>query len=252
MVLSIVIIIVAVGFVLLRIGLSRVELLRSPSFEGIEDLEIARAYDRISRWPQFRLLRRMFARKLADYRPAGILADIGCGPGYLTTLIARNHRHLQVVGIDTADEMIKVADLNASNLGLSDRVEFRRGDAGSLPIPDGTFGFAVSTFSLHHWSDPSRCLDEIHRTLKAGGQLLLLDLRRDSRRFFFWLLSFAQRVVVPAGIRRINEPLGSLQASYTLTELEDLLAESLFQEHKIEGGTGWVFVWARKGSSEAR
>ena len=251
MVLSIVII-MAVGVVLLQIGLSRVELPRTPSFEGIEDLEIARAYDRISRWPQFRLLRRMFARKLADYRPAGILSDVGCGLGYLTTLIAQNHRNLQVVGIDTADEMIKVADLNASNLGLSDRVEFRRGDAGNLPIPDDTFDFAVSTLSLHHWSDPSRSLDEIHRTLKAGGQLLLLDLRRDSRRFFFWMLGFAQRVVVPAGIRRVNEPLGSLQASYTLTELEDLLAESLFQEHKIEGGAGWVYVWARKGYPKAR
>jgi ubiquinone/menaquinone biosynthesis C-methylase UbiE len=193
----------------------------------------------------------MIGRKLADYRPTGILADVGCGPGYLTTLIAQDHRHLQVLGLDTAEEMIKAADLNASDLGLSDRVKFRRGDAGNMPLPDGTLDFAVSTLSLHHWSHPMRGLAEIHRVLKTGGQLLLFDLRRDSRRFVLWLLGFAQGVVVPAALRRANEPLGSLQSSYNLAELEDLLAESPFKEYRLEGGPGWVFVWARKGSPEA-
>ncbi len=248
---AIVLALVFVGGFLLWSGARRIEMPRIAGFEGIEDPQVSRAYDRISRWPQFRLLRRMVATKLADCRPAGTLADIGCGPGYLVTLIARRHRELQVLGFDTADEMIRVAESNAATLGLSDRVEFRRGDVGALPVADGTLDFAVSTLSLHHWPNPSLGLAEIHRVLRPGGQVLLFDLRRDSRRFLWWLLRFAQGVVVPAPLRRADEPLGSLRASYSVAELESLLAKSPFKVHSVEGGAAWVFVWARKASPEA-
>jgi ubiquinone/menaquinone biosynthesis C-methylase UbiE len=245
---TIVSLVVIVGGVLLWKGLRRIDIPRTSSFEGIEDPQASQAYDRISRWPQFRLLRRTFASKLAELHPAGTLADIGCGPGYLVTQIARRHVQLRVLGVDTADEMIRAAMLNAARLGLSDRVEFRRGDVGTLPMPDGELDFAVSTLSLHHWSHPSLGLAEIHRVLRPGGQLLLFDLRRDTRRFFLWLLRFGQGVVVPEPLRRANEPLGSLQSSYSVAELESLLARSPFKEHRIQGGTAWVFVWARKAS----
>lgn len=232
--------------VFIVLGFSRITLPRRQGFEGIEDPKAAQAYDRISRWPQFRILRRMIVGKLAKYQPTGTLADIGCGPGYLTTLITQRYHHLHVVGLDTSNEMISTATLNASLLGLSNRVEFREGDVSNLPMPEGTLDFAVSTLSLHHWSDPSQGLAEFHRVLKPGGQLLLFDIRRDSRRFFFWLLRFAQVGVVPTALRRANEPLGSLLASYTLAEVENLFALSPFNEWRIEGGPAWVFAWAVK------
>ena len=244
--LEIIIGIVVVGGLLVWMGSRRVHPPRTASFEGIEDIQVAQAYDRISRWPQFRLLRRIIAGRLAGYHPTGILADIGCGPGYLALLIARKHPGLRVLGLDTAEEMIRAAEANASTLGLSGRLEFRQGAVAALPLPDGTLDFALSTLSLHHWSDPGGGLAEIHRVLKDGGQLLLFDLRRDSRRFFIWLLRFAQGIVVPEALRRANEPLGSLLSSYAVAEVEGLLARSPFKEYRIDGGAGWTFVWARK------
>jgi ubiquinone/menaquinone biosynthesis C-methylase UbiE len=245
---TIVILIVAAAGLLVWRGSRRVVMPRAASFEGIEDPQVAQAYNRISQWPQFRLLRRLVVGKLAGHHPSGTLADIGCGPGYLVTLIAEKHPDLRVLGLDTSDEMIKSAESNASRLGLSERVEFRLGDVGDLPLPDGMLDFAVSTLSLHHWTNPSSGLAEIHRVLNPGGQFLLFDLRRDSCGFFLWLIRFAQAVVVPGAIRRANEPLGSLQSSYTLAEVESLFASSPFREYKVEGGVGWIFVWGRKAS----
>jgi ubiquinone/menaquinone biosynthesis C-methylase UbiE len=240
---------IAIGIlavIFIGLGFSRITLPRRPGFEGIEDPGVAIAYDRISRWPQFRMIRRMIIGKLAGCQPMGTLADIGCGPGYLTTLITRRFRHLHVVGFDTSSEMIRTATLNASSPGISDRVEFREGDVGNLPQPEGTLDFVVSTLSLHHWSDPGLGLTEFHRVLKPGGQVLIFDLRRDSLRFFYWLLRFAQTIVVPVALRRVDEPLGSLQSSYTLDEVKDLFSRSPFNEWRVEGGPGWVFAWAGK------
>jgi ubiquinone/menaquinone biosynthesis C-methylase UbiE len=193
----------------------------------------------------------MVVGKLTSYRPSGTLADIGCGPGYLALLIAEKHHRLQVLGLDSAEEMIGVAQANASRLGLSSRVRFQPGDVANLPLQDGTLDFAVSTFSLHHWSDPRWGLAEIHRVLRPGGQLLLFDLRRDSQGFFLLLLRFAQGIVVPAALRRANEPTGSLRSSYTVAEVDDLLGKSPFREHRVDGGAVSFFAWARKGSVEA-
>jgi ubiquinone/menaquinone biosynthesis C-methylase UbiE len=237
--------ILGVVVVVVAIGAGRVDFARRPGLEGIEDREVAEAYDRISGWPQFALLRRLILTRLRKQQPAGRLADIGCGPGRLVTLIAGEDSHLQVIGVDTSDEMIRAAWSNVASLGLAERAEFRQGDVGCLPFADGEIDFAVSTLSLHHWSDPVSGLLEIARVLRPGGELVLFDLRRDPRRFFLWLLHFAQAVVVPGALRRAREPLGSMFSSYTPAEMAGILRETPFKEWKVEGGAGWMFILAK-------
>jgi ubiquinone/menaquinone biosynthesis C-methylase UbiE len=224
----------------------RIELARNTGLEAIESPEAARAYERISEWPQFRLLRRLVAGRLARYGPAGTLADIGCGPGRLAILIARRYPALRVLGVDASAEMVDRAAAHAASLGLADRTEFRCGDVARLPLADESVDFAVSTFSLHHWADPERGLQEIHRVLKPRGQLVLFDLRRDSRRFVYWLLRFATRVVVPPALRRVGEPVGSLLSSYTAAEVRELFDELPFGQYEVDGRAAWAFTWAGK------
>jgi len=228
------------------LGWPRLAAQRRPSREGIEDPAAARAYDRLSRWPQFRLLRRMLVAELASQRPAGALVDLGCGPGYLTFEIARAFPRLVVTGVDISPEMVSAATRHAAELGLGQRVTFRQGDVRRLPLKDGSFDFAVSSLSVHHWADPILALGEIHRILEPGGWLLLFDLRRDARRAFYGLLRFAQAVVVPAALRHAGEPIGSLLASYTPVELQAMLAQSPFGECRLKPGALWVFAWAVK------
>lgn len=246
MICAIITIVLVLAAVVIAAGFRRIHPPRASGAEGIEDREAAKAYDRIGSWPQFRLLRRWMARKVASRRPSGVLVDIGCGPGRLIQLLARRHPALRIIGVDLAGEMIKRAEDRVSAPGIAERVEFRQGDAMALPLPDCSVDFAISSLSLHHWSAPEQGLAEIHRILKPGGQLLLFDLRRDPRRIFYCLLRFAQRVVVPAALRRINEPLGSLLSSYTPEELDNMFCRLLFRRWKIEGGSVFVFVTACK------
>ncbi len=228
------------------LGCRRVNISQQVSREGIENDEVVQAYNRISKWPQFRLLRRMITGEIGRYRPDGIMVDAGCGPGYLVATMAKSFPHLHIIGVDIAKEMVELATGNISTLGLGEWVEFRRGDVQKLPFEDNSVDFVVSTLSLHHWSEPKQAIGEIHRVLKPGGQFLLFDLRRDSRRCFWWLLRFAQRFVVPAALRSINEPTGSARSSYTPVEVETIFSKTPFEQHKIKPGFGWLFIWGRK------
>ena len=67
---------------------------------------------------------------------------------------------------------------NRARFGHSDeRVRFVLADAAALPVADGSFDVAVSTLSLHHWSDPATVFTEIARVLRPGAVALIYDLR---------------------------------------------------------------------------
>lgn len=245
--------IIAVAVLLLAviaIGYPRITLTRKVSLEGIEDPEAVKAYDRISQMPQFAFIRRMFVNELKRHNPTGTIVDVGCGPGYLIAVIAKKIPQAHIVGVDISEEMLSTASKNLSSLGFGEKVEFRKGESQSLPFENASVDNVVSTLSLHHWSDPKRAFQEIHRVLKPGGQLLVLDMRRDPRRFFYWLIVLATRVIPvflgTQALKRINEPLGSVLASYTPSELIQLISVAQFTSTSLKGEIGWFFLWGQK------
>ena len=235
------------ALVLLIFGYRRMNVPRrvSPE-EGIEDIEVVQAYDRISKWPQFKLLRMMIIGELKKYNPNGVLVDVGCGPGYLIADIAKSFPSLSVIGVDISEEMEQKATKNISRLGLGEKVSFCRGDIQELPFEDNSLDFVVSTLSLHHWSEPKRAIQEINRVLKPKGQFLIFDVRRDSHRLFYWLLRFAQTFILPSPMKRINEPTSSFLASYSPIELDALMSGSPVDEWKVKPGDFWTFIWGSK------
>jgi ubiquinone/menaquinone biosynthesis C-methylase UbiE len=246
--------VLAVGTILFLIvvaGSFRLRIPRRISLQGIEDPKAAEAYDHISRMPQFGLIRRNFVKKLKKYAHEGTIVDIGCGPGYLLQLIADEFPRNSLIGVDISAEMVERARANLISKGYGKRVEFKQGSANNLPFDNGTQDVVVSTLSLHHWADPQSSFDEIHRVLNQGGQMLILDLRRDARQIFSWFIWFAQnvalRLIGSGALRKINEPTGSLLASYTLTEVKEMMAKTFFSDFKVEGKLGWMYIWGKKG-----
>lgn len=220
---------------------------RRPGAEGLDDPEVARAFGRMARTPQFRLLRWLAARRALALKRQGEAADLGCGPGDLVLELARLAPGLHVTGIDLASEMLAQAGARAEELGLGDRVTFRLGDAQRIPFPDASLDLVISTLSLHHWSAPVAVLDEIARVLRPGGALLVWDLRRDLAAPLYLLLWFATHVVVPRALRRVNEPLGSRNAAYTPQEAAQLAAQSRLTGWSVTRGPLWLTIEGTTG-----
>lgn len=163
----------------------------------------------------------------------GKILDIGTGPGYVPFEIAKRSPKLEIIGIDLSSGMIRIADKNAKDLGFSSRVKFQLANAASLPFEEGYFDFAISTLSLHHWSSPKECINEIYRVLKKNGQAYIYDLQRDTtkevnrqvRQKYGWFLSFLFLKIVRAhssiSLKEAQEILSSVDATFSKKSVEE-------------------------------
>jgi len=138
----------------------------------------ARGYDMMATviGPVYGLLART---AVAELGPGGSMLDVGCGPGQLVIQAARRTSDARITGADLDPLMIDRASANARHRLPPDesaRVTFTVADVAALPFPDRSFDLVVSTFSMHHWSDPKAGLEEVYRVLKPGGRALIWDV----------------------------------------------------------------------------
>src|SRR5216684_7632332 len=99
---------------------------------------------------------------LADVSAKMSILDVGCGPGYVSAAAAE-HGAIPI-GLDFSEEMIAIAKKKFP------RIQFRQGDAQSLPFQDATFDRVVANFALLHLADPGGACAEAARVLKPGGR----------------------------------------------------------------------------------
>ena len=117
--------------------------------------------------------------ELAQVQPGNTVLEVGCGTGTLTLAAqARTGLSGTAHGIDVAPEMIQVARRKAARARAP--VNFQVGQIACIPFPDDEFDVVMCSFMIFHMSDDTRCkgLVEIHRVLKPGGRLLVVDMAR--------------------------------------------------------------------------
>ncbi len=79
----------------------------------------------------------------------------------------------EITLLDRDEAGLQKARQRARKRGL--QVEFVQENVESLPFPDARFDTAVASFLLCSVQNPRQALSELHRVLKPGGQLLLLE-----------------------------------------------------------------------------
>ena len=112
------------------------------------------------------------------------VVDLGGGTGLLASALLADLPSVRCDLVDISPEML---DRARARLDATGRVTFHQTSFDALPLGDATVDAVVSTFALHHVDDLAKAAvaREIHRVLKPGGVVLLVDeiiFRSDLRR----------------------------------------------------------------------
>lgn len=107
------------------------------------------------------------------------VADIGCGTGHSTVVLAHTFPASSFVGYDTSEDALAVGRAEAAEEGLTN-VEFENVDIARLP-DDPAFHAIVGFDVIHDQVDPAGVLHRVHRALEPGGTFLITDIKASSR-----------------------------------------------------------------------
>jgi len=106
-------------------------------------------------------------------RDGATVADVGCGYGASTLLMARAYPRSRFTGFDSHRGSIDAARRRTDEAGLSGRVRFEVADAVSFP---GTGFDLVAHFdSLHDMADPVGAARRVKQALAPGGSWMLVE-----------------------------------------------------------------------------
>jgi len=129
--------------------------------------------------------RRRAVRSAGDVEGA-LVVDACCGTGDLSVAFAA--AGARVIGVDFTREM--VARAPAKLRKRQHQASFVHGDALRLPVPDGVADVASVAFGIRNVADPDEGLRELHRVLKVGGRVLVLEFTTPPGRILGGLYRF--------------------------------------------------------------
>lgn len=134
-----------------------------------------------------RAIREMTVRA-AGVKPGDRVLEVGCGTG---SLILRAGQVAgadgEAVGLDAAQAMLDRARRKARRAGRE--LTLVHGLMEDIPFPDDHFDVVLSSFMIHHLPGEEvilRGLSEVHRVLKPGGTLLVLDMKSLNQKLPPW------------------------------------------------------------------
>jgi len=106
-------------------------------------------------------------------RAGTVVADVGCGHGHSTLLMAEAFPNSHFHGFDTHAESLAEARRLAAEAGVAQRVNFTSARADE--IPDRGYGLVCFFDTLHDLGDPLAVAERAARVLAPGGTVLLVE-----------------------------------------------------------------------------
>jgi 2-polyprenyl-3-methyl-5-hydroxy-6-metoxy-1,4-benzoquinol methylase len=109
----------------------------------------------------------------AKLKAGARVADVGCGLGASTILMAQSYPKSQFVAFDYHDKSIETAKQRARDAGVAERVRFEIAKAKDFPGKD--YDFVTFFDCLHDMGDPVGAASHVHSTLKKDGTWMIVE-----------------------------------------------------------------------------
>jgi len=131
----------------------------------------------------------------AGVGPGAKVLDVACGTGQVSTAAMKLvGPEGSVLGIDPSDGMRRVAETRRG-------VRTMHGAAGALPVDDASYDFVLMGYALRHVDDLTTAFKDMHRVLRPGGKIIILEITAPPGRLRRMLLrTYLRQIVPPMGL----------------------------------------------------
>ena len=136
--------------------------------------------------------------KIAQPARGGRILDIATGTGDQAIMLAEKLAPQRIDAVDLSEKMMDFGREKVRKKGLEEKIFFQRADCQSLPFGHNTFDLATVSFGVRNFENLAQSLSEIHRVLKPGGMLLILEFSYPTRFPIRQLYTFYTRYILPA------------------------------------------------------
>jgi len=109
----------------------------------------------------------------AKLKAGARVADVGCGLGASTILMAKHYPKSEFAGFDYHDKSIETAKQRAKDAGVADRIVFEVAMAKTYPGRD--YDFVTFFDCLHDMGDPAGASAHVHSSLKKDGTWMIVE-----------------------------------------------------------------------------
>jgi len=162
----------------------------------------------------------------------GHVLDLGCGPGDVTLRFARRFPRAQILAIDGAAEMIRLARERQEREKAGLNITFSMGIIPGAKIPDVRFEAIISSSFLHHLHRPGVLWELIRDRAHPGTLVFVIDLMRPPTREDAAALVERYAAAEPPLLRA--DFYNSLLAAFTPEEVRAQLGKAGLTELGVE------------------
>jgi ubiquinone/menaquinone biosynthesis C-methylase UbiE len=168
--------------------------------------------------------------ELLSIRGNETVVDAGCGSGFFSIPVAQRLVRGHLTCVDGSPQMLAHLKRRARIRRLDARMEFRQGDVTQLPVGNKVADLAMTTAVLHELSDPASALSELHRVLRPGGRVVVLDAKENA--FFGHIVRHRHHA--------------DCHGPWTRDSLSAALTSSGFAGVGVEERGVWLLAWGER------
>jgi predicted methyltransferase len=156
-------------------------------------------------------------------RPGMAVADIGAGTGLFTRLFAKEVGPTgKVYAGDIAPKFLEHIRQTCRDAGVTN-VETVLCKPDSAELPAGSIDLAFICDTYHHFEFPFRTMASVHKALKPGGRVVVVDFMRIPGQSRVWVLYHVRagqdvvtREIEKSGFKKVGEEKGILSENYLI------------------------------------
>lgn len=140
--------------------------------------------------------RKKAIQQLREIAPKKIL-DVATGTGDVAILTWRMLQPEKITGIDISEGMLELGRKKIEKLQLQQKIDLQKGDSETIRFEDDIFDAITVAFGVRNFQHLEKGLKEMHRVLRPGGKLVVLEFSKSDNGILSVLFNFYMNKVTP-------------------------------------------------------